>query len=497
VRKATIILMTIAMVFALAPILPAANDIIAHRTCEGCGMDREQFASSRVLLEFSDGSQAGLCSIHCAAAEIARSGKSPRAFLVADYNTGELVDAATAYWVLGGKIQGVMTEQAKWAFGSRGAAEDFIKANGGELATFEAAMRAASGELSADAGDGRGKSRGKRSETNHPCHEQPGTNHACHEQPGARFFYNPAFGDEIFHNHPAGMWMVNYKFMHMDMGGLRRGTSDVPVSSVGPNKQYPYMMIPSDMTMDMQMAMVMYGITDRLTVMGMANYLASEMGMLMDMGMGARPDSPMSTSGFGDTDLRGIYKINGFLNGSLGLTIPTGSIEKSVSMMGMQFRAPYDMQLGGGTFNLKPALTYSQLSCDALWNWGAQAMYTWHISKNDNDWAYGDTFKLTWWLQRALGPINGWLRMAYTDTGEIRGRDPEIQRLQNMASGAPTPDADPFNYGGQRVDFLLGTSYARGPFSFGIEGGIPVYEHVNGLQMKTDWLLTVGGQVMF
>ncbi|MEN6440957.1 MAG: nitrous oxide reductase accessory protein NosL [Syntrophobacter sp.] len=490
VKRISMFLMVMTITFAFVPIVPAANDISAHKACKACGMDREQFSSSRVLLEYPDGSQAGLCSIHCAAKEMAGAKKSPGVIRVADYNTRELIDAKTASWVLGGKIQGVMTTRAKWAFGTRAAAEAFIERNGGELASFDTAMKAASDELDTDAANTRGGRRGS-------AEKQPGEGHACHEQPGAQFYYNPAFGDDIYHNHPAGMWMVNYKFMHMDMGGLRRGTTDVPVSSVGPNKQNPYMMIPSDMTMDMQMAMVMYGITDRLTVMGMASYLASEMGMLMDMGMGARPDSPMDTSGFGDTDIRGIFKINGFLNGSLGLTIPTGSIEKSVSMMGMQFRAPYDMQLGGGTFNLKPALTYSQLSCDALWNWGAQAMYTWHVSKNDNDWAYGDTLKLTWWLQRAFGPVNGWLRMAYSDTGEIRGRDPEIQKLQSMASGAPTPDADPYNYGGQRIDFLFGTSFAKGPFSFGIEGGIPVYENVNGLQMKTNWLLTVGAQVMF
>ena len=43
----------------------------------------------------------------------------------------------------------------------------------------------------------------------------------------------------------------------------------------------------------------------------------------------------------------------------------------------------------------------------------------------------------------------------------------------------------------------MGTSFTKGPFSFGIEGGIPVYENVNGLQPGTNWLLTVGGQVMF
>ena len=93
--------------------------------------------------------------------------------------------------------------------------------------------------------------------------------------------------------------------------------------------------------------------------------------------------------------------------------------------------------------------------------------------------------------------VFGWLRMAFNDTGETRGGDTEIQKLLKMSGGAPAPDADPQNYGGQRLDFLLGTRFAKEPFSYSIEGGIPVYGSLNGLQLRTSRLLTVGGQLMF
>jgi len=48
--------------------------------------------------------------------------------------------------------------------------------------------------------------------------------------------------------------------------------------------------------------------------------------------------------------------INKYLVGSLGLSVPTGSIKQTVNIMGMEFRAPYDMQLGSGTFALKQTL---------------------------------------------------------------------------------------------------------------------------------------------
>ena len=165
-------------------------------------------------------------------------------------------------------------------------------------------------------------------------------------------------------------------------------------------------------------------------------------------------------------------------------------------MMGTRFRAPYDMQLGSGTLDLKPALTYSALSGDALWNWGAQGMYTYHIN-NGNDYSLGDSVKLTTWLQRAFGRASSWLRLAYTDTQRIKGTDSEIQKILTSSTSRPTPDADPNNYGGQELDALLGASYAKGPVSFGVEFGMPIYQYVNGLQLRTEWLFNFGVQAMF
>ena len=67
----------------------------------------------------------------------------PKAILVGDYNTKELVDGEKASWVLGGSVKGVMTGRAKWAFTDRAAAERFIADHGGEMVDFEAAINAA------------------------------------------------------------------------------------------------------------------------------------------------------------------------------------------------------------------------------------------------------------------------------------------------------------------------------------------------------------------
>jgi nitrous oxide reductase accessory protein NosL len=371
----------------------AADLVEHHKHCQQCGMDMAGYDRSRMVIVYADGTTVEACSLQCAIENMKQNkDKQAKSLMVADYTTKKLIDAKSAIWVVGGKKEQAMTPLPKWAFAKEKDARDFVTENSGEVTSFEEVMRAA--EINEE-----------NPQEQHPRHDM------AHMGQGAQMLYNPSMGTQIYHIHPAGMWMVNYNFMHTYMSGLRAGSTDVPADKVSPvgNKPYGYMNTPTSMTMDMHMLMVMYGLTDRLTLMGMGTYQVNKMDMLMNMGMGMgmgnEPAAPMRTNGFGDTELRGIYGINKYLVGSLGLSLPTGSINQNVEMMDMEIRAPYDMQLGSGTFDLKPALTYNGLSEDAKWNWGAQTMYTYHIGKNKDHYSLGDTLALTSWLQRAFGPV--------------------------------------------------------------------------------------------
>ncbi len=63
------------------------GDVLRHRSCKYCGMDREQYAYSRTLITYDDGTEVGFCSIHCAAIDLASNiDKIVKKIEVADYN---------------------------------------------------------------------------------------------------------------------------------------------------------------------------------------------------------------------------------------------------------------------------------------------------------------------------------------------------------------------------------------------------------------------------
>ena len=137
----------------LIPLATAAKVIVeAPEKCSQCGMDRAVFAHSRMLISYTDGTGAGVCSLYCAVTEMKQNEKKlVSSLMVADYSTHKLIDSETAHWVVGGSQNGVMTSEAKWAFAGREEAQRFVKEHGGKIRSFDQALDAASTEVIAQA----------------------------------------------------------------------------------------------------------------------------------------------------------------------------------------------------------------------------------------------------------------------------------------------------------------------------------------------------------
>lgn len=134
-----------------AAVEAAEDDVSLHRECGFCGMDRKAYGYGRALVRWAGGPDVGTCSLHCAVVELeAHPDRRLAALLVADRDTHALVEASAATWVLGGRRKGVMTQRPKWAFATPAAAEAFVRAEGGEVVGWEAALAAARADLEAE-----------------------------------------------------------------------------------------------------------------------------------------------------------------------------------------------------------------------------------------------------------------------------------------------------------------------------------------------------------
>ncbi len=347
--------------------------------------------------------------------------------------------------------------------------------------------------------------------------EMDHSKHGGHDMPGHSEHDTATSAMHVHHGHGAGGFMFEYKLMRMKMGGLLQGSDrvssrDISGATMGAapptnNSNTPYMMSPTGMDMDMQMLMAMYGINDKFSIMGMVHYLSYDMDMVMHMftpaGVFAGDmTGTMDTGGVGDIRIDVMYNVDTGLTASLGLSIPTGSIDEKVTMAmfgtnilnGLSMtntngpiQAPYAMQLGSGTIDLIPAVTYSQKLGD--WNIGGQATYVLRTGENDNDYTLGDKLELMAWGKYLVLPsltLSG--RLNILDWDEIDGVDSQIP-----VSMAPTSDA--VNSGGTRIDLLVGVS---GHFSkyhmLSFELGVPIYQDLDGVQMETDLLYSIGYQ---
>ncbi|MFZ5906613.1 MAG: nitrous oxide reductase accessory protein NosL [Nitrospirota bacterium] len=126
-------------------------EMLGKEACPFCGMEKEKFGHSWMVIEYDDGKKQGFCSIHCASLDLAlHIDKTPASISVGDYTTKNLIDAEKAYWVIGGDKPGVMTKRAKWAFRMKNDAEAFMKEHGGTAATFDEAMKAAYEDMYTD-----------------------------------------------------------------------------------------------------------------------------------------------------------------------------------------------------------------------------------------------------------------------------------------------------------------------------------------------------------
>ncbi len=292
------------------------------------------------------------------------------------------------------------------------------------------------------------------------------------------------------HLHERGEIMFSYRFMRMEMEGNRTGTDAISNQEA----LNGFMVTPTSMPMNMHMFGMMWAPTDRVTLMGMTNYTSSEMDHLTGMG----GEFTTESSGLGDTRLGALIGLK--QSGSVGVhlnamvSLPTGSIDQmdvTPASGGNEVQLPYPMQIGSGTFDLRPALTVFGIGESG--SWGLQGGGVFRTGENDRGYTLGNQLYGTGWLAyRLANSFSASVRLEARKTDNIDGADAALN--PGMISTARTDLR-----GGTTIDLPLGFNYLfNGDFlndhRVAVEMTLPIYRDLDGPQLERDWVLTLGWQ---
>ncbi len=301
------------------------------------------------------------------------------------------------------------------------------------------------------------------------------------------------------HVHKAGEWMLSYRHMDMAMDGLLDGDDQVAASAVTGTMMAPgrYMVAPEKMHMHMQMLGLMYAPSDRVTLMAMLPHKDLSMDHVTRMGVRFTTKS----SGWGDLKVGGLISLfqsedhrhNLHLNA--GVNLPTGSIDAKDDTPALaDAKLPYGMQLGSGSYDLLPGVTYQAYL--GAYNLGAQLTAVLPTGRNDNDYRLGNSAALSAWVTRHASEAFAYsLRVTAESQGKIDGRRSDLNPAM-----VTTADAD--NYGGDSVSLSWGiNSYipsgALQGHRLALEFTLPVYQQLNGIQLEREPCLSAGWQLAF
>ncbi len=323
------------------------------------------------------------------------------------------------------------------------------------------------------------------------------------------------------HAHQKGEIMLSARYMHMDMQGNQIGTDSavpeqivttVPNRFFGAPMQPPTLrIVPTKMRTDMIMVGAMYAPSDAVTLMVMGSYAEKEMDHItFQGGMGTNRLGEFTTNpkGIGDVKVAALFPLLGHpdakadrrdeLTLKVGISAPTGSITKTAQILTPMggtptVRTPYMMQIGSGSWDFEPALTY-KIRRGKI-GLGVQGSAKIRLERNDQGYRFGDVYEATAWTSyRPAQWISLSGRAKFRTMGRVSGIDAAIM--------GPVQTANPDFQGGERIDLMAGANFvathgALAGHRIGIELGKPVYQNLNGPQMKGNWMLTLGWQKAF
>jgi hypothetical protein len=322
------------------------------------------------------------------------------------------------------------------------------------------------------------------------------------------------------HLHREGEWMLGYGYMY---GAMSQGSSSSAGHSGSTHEDEHHMGIVSSrheghdhgdedasdehdepqqptssgghqhtMQHEMHMLEAMYGVSDDFNLMAMVPIINQRMNHRM-------PNEGFSTdnNGIGDVSLTAMHSLyrgeRSLIHANLGMSFPTADINDKDVYHGVTTNHPYMMQIGSGTYDLLPAVTYQDSKGDL--GWGTQAAFVFRLGRNSNDYSFGDRYQLSSWLGYQMSPG---FRLTSRLTGKIwddvSGSDDKLLLTSQMAN--------PRSQAGRILEAGVGALYAfqdrvLDGHSVGVEVSFPIAQTVDAGFMEQDWSLNAAWRVAF
>ncbi|MDA1353436.1 MAG: transporter, partial [bacterium] len=209
------------------------------------------------------------------------------------------------------------------------------------------------------------------------------------------------------HIHEKGEWMTSYRYMRMEMEGLRSQVSEVNQQDAIADSRY--VVSPRFMLSDKHIFGVMYGISDSLTGSLMIPFISQSMSHNHQSSQVNH--FRRGFQGFGDLQASGIYQsiktptYELLLNA--GVSVPVGTVTADD-------KGPlaYPMQLGSGTIDFLPGFTVKGTLPNPRQTWGSQFSAVLRSGYNTQGYRLGNQYKMTGWLANDItDSLSGSLRL--------------------------------------------------------------------------------------
>lgn len=298
---------------------------------------------------------------------------------------------------------------------------------------------------------------------------------------------------------------VSLSYIDVKFDTYKDGTKDLSTSDVlwsGPgsleartDENFP--VVPTIIYQQAVQFTASYDISERYSIHASIPYIRQETEHISSVP--GFSDFTIVSQGIGDIEIGASWFVP--LNSSnsmlfnLGLSLPTGSIDEKGHTprdANRDTQLPYTMQLGSGTYDLRPSITYTGKS--SLWRYGASLNLTLRTGKNSRNYSLGNVYQGDIWTRyERCGWIQPSFRVNAIVWDRISGQDDEI----TTAGPYPYPAAvtNPDYFGGTKfiTQFGLRLKDPKGLLKntfLELEAGLPIYQRLNGPQPSENWRMS-------